>query len=369
MTFACCVVSCIVLVTGCSTLAGLGLPGASGNKLLKSARDISDAPGKSLLLPKELAISPLASYIVEISDTISVEPVSFDATIRLPGDQVVKPDGAISLGEFGSYVAHGKAVEQMELEIQAQIHQQIRSDMEVEFAKQQARQAVADAAETKDLEFAADEDFDDFAPVVEEFDSEADDFDSDDEDADSEEALAEKKRKIAELKIKAREEAAIKRAELIKQKREEARRQFEQDLDERLSQNQVSVRVTNSESKKIYVLGEVNSPGSFPYIGSETVLDAIIEAGGLGDSANRHDIIVSRPSRCSDCRTVVKVCYDQIVQLGDASTNYQLKPGDRVFVPSLTFLDDLKQTCRRKNDACPRCSGCDEGCCLPTGCE
>ena len=29
----------------------------------------------------------------------------------------------------------------------------------------------------------------------------------------------------------------------------------------------------------------------------------------------------------------MRVCYQQIVQLGDASTNYQLQPGDRVFVP------------------------------------
>jgi len=121
-----------------------------------------------------------------------------------------------------------------------------------------------------------------------------------------------------------------------------ARREFERRLDEKLKQNRISVRLTNWDSKKIYVLGVVNSPGSFLFKGNETVLDAIIEAGGMGNKANRHNIIVSRPSSCGDCRTVMKVCYDQIVQLGDASTNYQLMPGDRVFVPSLTFMDEWR---------------------------
>jgi len=93
---------------------------------LERAKQISDGPGHSLLLQKELALAPLDSYTVEIADTVSVESVSFDATIRLPGDQVVKPDGRISLGEFGAYHANGKTIELMQLEIQAQVDEQLR---------------------------------------------------------------------------------------------------------------------------------------------------------------------------------------------------------------------------------------------------
>ena len=326
----------MVLGTGCSTLSSLGFSlGGSANKLTKTARNISEVPSQSLLLPKELAITPMDRYTVEIADTLSIEPVSFEATIRLPGDQVVKPDGTISLGEFGSYLANGKTVDQMKLEIQSKIDQQIRSEMEIEFAKQAARQSADETRQTEPLEL----------PPLEDS--------GDEETAEQSDA----------------KDLAAKKADRILERQKEARRLFEDRLDEQLNQNRVSVRVTNWESKKIYVLGEVNSPGSFPYIGNETVLDAIIEAGGIGSSANRHGIIVSRPSRCSDCRTVITVCYDQIVQLGDSSTNYQLMPGDRVFVPSLGFVDDLKQTFRIKDRPCPRCSGCDQACCLPTGCE
>ena len=134
--------------------------------------------------------------------------------------------------------------------------------------------------------------------------------------------------------------------------------------------NKISARIVNWDSKRIYVLGEVNSPGSFVYLGSETVLDAILEAGGLTANANQHQIIVARPSNCNDCRTVMQVCYDQLVQLGDTSTNYQLRPGDRVFVPTLTFAEDLKRSLKlNKNDRCPRCAKCPKGCNLPQGCS
>ena len=145
---------------------------------------------------------------------------------------------------------------------------------------------------------------------------------------------------------------------------------LQRSISEAILTNKVSARIVNWDSKRIYVLGEVNSPGSFVYLGSETVLDAILEAGGLAANANQHQIIVSRPSNCNDCRTVMQVCYDQLVQLGDTSTNYQLRPGDRVFVPTLTFTEDLKRSLKlNKNDRCPRCANCPKGCNLPQGCS
>src|SRR5262249_46600399 len=79
-----------------------------------------------------------------------------------------------------------------------------------------------------------------------------------------------------------------------------------------------------------------------PFTGRETVLDALLIAGGLNDRASRRHIILSRPSHPADCRTVLPVCYDQIVQLGDTTTNYQIMPGDRIFVPSRSAWDDCR---------------------------
>ena len=118
----------------------------------------------------------------------------------------------------------------------------------------------------------------------------------------------------------------------------------------------ITVRLIGLESLGYYVLGEVNSPGRFVLTGRETVLDAIIEAGGITDEANRHQIILSRPSSPCGERVVVPICYDHITQLGDTSTNYQIRPGDRVFVSSQSFWDDLRASILPgKNECCPAC--------------
>src|SRR6185437_12044427 len=57
---------------------------------------------------------------------------------------------------------------------------------------------------------------------------------------------------------------------------------------------EINVRLINPQSAVYYVLGEVSSPGSFPVLGRETVLDGILAAGGLTDKASQCNIILSR---------------------------------------------------------------------------
>lgn len=122
----------------------------------------------------------------------------------------------------------------------------------------------------------------------------------------------------------------------------------------------VSVRLVNRQSKLYYVLGEVHAPGAFPLQGRETVLDGILVAGGLTDRASRSKIILTRPTDPHDCRLVLPICYNEIVQQGDTTTNYQLAPGDRIFVPSHCFVDDVGAFFKKDGPCCPapqRCPG------------
>lgn len=119
----------------------------------------------------------------------------------------------------------------------------------------------------------------------------------------------------------------------------------------------ITVRLITRQSKVYYVVGEVNAPGAYPLNGRETVLDALLQAGGLNDKASRQNIILSRPTPPESCRIVLPVCYKEITQLGDTTTNYQLKPGDRVFVPSRDFWKDKNS----KNNA-PICCKAQEAC-------
>jgi protein involved in polysaccharide export with SLBB domain len=126
----------------------------------------------------------------------------------------------------------------------------------------------------------------------------------------------------------------------------------------------ITVRLITRASKMYYVLGEVNSPGAFQYAGRETALDAILAAGGLTDRASRTNIILSRPSPPDGCRVVLPICYQQIVQLGDTTTNYQLAPGDRIFVASKSLCEQVFGSSRRDSCNC----GWHIPCAIPGGC-
>jgi polysaccharide export outer membrane protein len=120
--------------------------------------------------------------------------------------------------------------------------------------------------------------------------------------------------------------------------------------------NSVSVRLVRQESTVFYVLGEVNAPGSYPLVGNETVLDAIIAAGGVTTLANEHKIILSRPAEPGQAPTILPICYQSIVQLGDTSANYQIYPGDRIYVPSLSLMEDVRQSLHvGSSKSCPHC--------------
>jgi protein involved in polysaccharide export with SLBB domain len=118
----------------------------------------------------------------------------------------------------------------------------------------------------------------------------------------------------------------------------------------------INVRLVGRQSKVYYVLGQVNAPGSFPLQGRETVLDGIVAAGGLNVRASRSNIILSRPTAPDGCRVVLPVCYRQVVQLGDTTTNYQLQPGDRIYVPAQNVWEQLFG--RDKDEKKKGCSPC-----------
>jgi polysaccharide export outer membrane protein len=132
----------------------------------------------------------------------------------------------------------------------------------------------------------------------------------------------------------------------------------------------ITVRLLARPGEVFYVLGEVNAPGAFPVTGSDTVLSAITQAGGPTRKFSPENIVLSRPTPPDGCRIVYPVCYTNIVQLGDTTTNYQLLPGDRIFVASKGMLEGLLPArCRKPVGACSRPQvPCWLGGCAPAGC-
>jgi polysaccharide export outer membrane protein len=78
-----------------------------------------------------------------------------------------------------------------------------------------------------------------------------------------------------------------------------------------------------------------------PITGNETVLDAISQAKGLSAVSSKNRIWVSRPAPEGCGHQVLPVNWRAVVEKGDPTTNYQILPGDRVYVAAypLTVLD------------------------------
>lgn len=91
----------------------------------------------------------------------------------------------------------------------------------------------------------------------------------------------------------------------------------------------VTVYVREYNSKKVFVLGQVQKPGTFTFQEKMTIVQAITLAGGFTSTANRGDTLVTRTVDGKETRYPVPV--DQI-SVGLAP-NFLLTPGDIIFVP------------------------------------
>ncbi len=96
---------------------------------------------------------------------------------------------------------------------------------------------------------------------------------------------------------------------------------------------QVSVIVKEYNSKKVFVFGEVQKPGTFPYEDGMSIVQAITVAGGFTKTASRNSTSVTR--RVNGQEVKVKVSVEDIA-LGKAP-NFTLDPGDIVYVPESLF--------------------------------
>jgi polysaccharide biosynthesis/export protein len=125
---------------------------------------------------------------------------------------------------------------------------------------------------------------------------------------------------------------------------DEARATIEQQLSNFLEDPQVVVDIFAYNSKKYYVItqgaGFGDNVATAPITGNETVLDAVATIGGLSQLSSKK-IWVARPAPNGvGCEQILPVNWDDITQGASTATNYQLLPGDRLFIaqdPYLTF--------------------------------
>ena len=117
---------------------------------------------------------------------------------------------------------------------------------------------------------------------------------------------------------------------------EEAKAAIEGQLSKYLDAPLVSVDVFSYNSKVYYVItegaGQGDNVARFPVTGNETVLDAVAQINGLSKLSSK-EIWIARPAPSGiGCDQVLPVDIQAIMRGGATATNYQILPGDRVFI-------------------------------------
>lgn len=112
------------------------------------------------------------------------------------------------------------------------------------------------------------------------------------------------------------------------------RKMITRKLAQYIEKPQVDVAVAAFRSKKVYITGSVDKPGTYPITNIPMrLVDAIGAAGGITDSADWSNVILTRGGK--DYTLSLRDIYQQ----GDTAENVMLQPGD---VINVARADDNK---------------------------
>jgi polysaccharide export outer membrane protein len=114
-------------------------------------------------------------------------------------------------------------------------------------------------------------------------------------------------------------------------------RDIEAELSKFIREPVVTVIVTDFKgpySEQIRVVGEAAEPKSLPYVQGMTLLDVMIQVGGVTEFAagNRASIL-----RSSQGNKQFSVKIDDLLKDGDMAANVELLPGDVLIIPQSWF--------------------------------
>ena len=117
---------------------------------------------------------------------------------------------------------------------------------------------------------------------------------------------------------------------------DQAEAAIEEHLEKHLEDPDVLVDISSYNSKVYYIITQGAGSGDrvvrTPIIGGETVLDAISQLGGLsGISSQKMWIARPAPDK-TGYEQILPVNWDSITRGGQMATNWQLLPGDRLFI-------------------------------------
>ena len=126
----------------------------------------------------------------------------------------------------------------------------------------------------------------------------------------------------------------------------EARVALQKHLSQFLDSPELSLEVVAYNSKVYYVITQGAGVGDnvrrLPVTGNETVLDAIANINGLSQLSSTR-IWIARPAPDQfGCQQILPINWEAITQGAETKTNYQVLPGDRIFIAQdqMTFFNN-----------------------------
>lgn len=119
-----------------------------------------------------------------------------------------------------------------------------------------------------------------------------------------------------------------------------------------LKNPRVSIEIQQYLSQRLFVMGEVRTPGAIPLTGAMTLLEAIARAGSITEQAGGEIVVLRGPSEQArfgplalgrDGASEVGRVTVQELRRGTLMTNISLRDGDTVFVPRAETIYVLGQ--------------------------
>jgi polysaccharide export outer membrane protein len=96
-------------------------------------------------------------------------------------------------------------------------------------------------------------------------------------------------------------------------------------------------RFQGTFSQQVRIVGATEKPASLPYRANMTLLDAMIEVGGLSEFAAGDKARLVRQDRATGRQKEYDLKISRLIKKGDTTANVKLEPGDVIIIPESMF--------------------------------
>ena len=110
----------------------------------------------------------------------------------------------------------------------------------------------------------------------------------------------------------------------------------------------VDINVTSIASRRVHIMGEVKSPGTFSYTDQIPVWEAVSKAGGFTDDANVSNLLLVRVKEGKAIVSALELDFKKIFKNGMITGDYYLTNGDILYIPE-TNIAGIEKFMNRLN--------------------